>query len=66
MKCECSDPGCPMHTGHSDCHMKAKILLLRVDMEDKTGTAMCHECAEDAMDSGVFRAVPLVRRYGRM
>jgi len=23
-------------------------------MEDQTGTAMCRQCAEDALDSGLF------------
>jgi len=55
MACECSDPGCPMHKGQSACTAPAKAILHRVDMDDETGTAMCEECAVDAMDSGVFR-----------
>jgi len=31
-----------------------RMILFRVDMEDETGTAMCEECADDALDSGVF------------
>jgi len=54
MKCECSDPGCPAHNGVSSCEAMAKITLYRVDMEDRTGTAMCDDCADDAFASGVF------------
>lgn len=53
-KCECSDPGCPVHNGRSSCNKVAKQCLVRVDMEDKTGTLFCFDCAEDAMESGVF------------
>jgi hypothetical protein len=61
--CECSDPGCPVHAGKSDCENAARTLLIRVDMDDSTGTAMCQKCAEDALESGLFYEVPLVRRY---
>jgi hypothetical protein len=53
-KCECSDPGCPVHKGTADCRWSASRLLYRVDMEDNTGTAMCDACAEDAFKSGLF------------
>lgn len=54
-KCECTDPGCPVHKGKSDCRNYARTIVYRVDMNDETGTAMCNRCADDAMDSGVFR-----------
>lgn len=53
-RCECSDPGCPVHEGKSSCDQKATHLLYRVDMEDQTGTAFCAGCGEDAFDSGLF------------
>lgn len=52
--CECSDPGCPVHPGKSECGNRAKTILVRSDMEDRTGTAFCAECASDALDSGLF------------
>lgn len=52
--CECVDKGCPVHQGVPECSEKARACLVRVDMEDETGTLMCQGCAEDAMDSGVF------------
>ena len=52
--CECSDPGCPAHQGKSECNKSRLVVVYRVDMEDRTGTAMCPRCADDAMDSGVF------------
>lgn len=53
MQCECSDPGCSGKHA-SQCYRIAATTLYRIDMEDETGTPMCHICAEDAMDSGVF------------
>ena len=53
--CQCCDPGCPIHAPLSHCGNKGRRRLYRVDMEDRTGTRMCDECAEDAMKSGLFR-----------
>lgn len=53
--CECSDPGCPVHKGESNCSKKAKYCLIRIDMDDQTGTLMCGDCADDALESGLFR-----------
>lgn len=53
VKCECSDPGCAMHKGTSDCPRTASYTVYRTDMEDGTGTVMCYGCMSDAMDSGV-------------
>jgi hypothetical protein len=50
--CECADGGCP--ACHGDCEREATVTLHRVDMEDRTGTLFCDECAEDAMSSGLF------------
>ena len=62
MKCHCSDPGCPECNGK--CERKAVTVVRRVDMDDITGTPMCHACAADAMDSGVFNEEPrLLRKY---
>jgi hypothetical protein len=36
--------------------MPAEHTLHRIDMEDATGTRMCAGCAEDALESGVFRS----------
>ena len=51
--CQCSDPECPVCHGH--CQRSATTNLVRVDMEDITGTEMCPGCAEDALESGLFR-----------
>ena len=51
--CGCVDPACPVHTNEA-CPMPATGILYRVDMDDTTGTNMCDDCAEDALDSGVF------------
>lgn len=53
-RCECSDPGCPVHKGISRCDLRAAVILHRADMEDISGTAFCDECADDAGDSGLF------------
>lgn len=54
--CECSDPGCPVHKGASSCKLwhRFGMTVYRSDMDDRTGTKMCSECASDALDSGVF------------
>jgi len=53
-KCECSDPGCPVHEGSDFCANKSTQRLHRIDMDDEEGTRMCEACAEDACASGVF------------
>jgi hypothetical protein len=53
-RCECADPGCPVHKG-TDCGIVARLVTVRrSDMDDVTGTRMCPACAEDALESGVF------------
>ena len=54
-ECECSDKGCSVHEGKAKCYEYARELLMRIDMEDTTGTWMCENCADDAMSAGVFR-----------
>lgn len=54
-KCECVDSMCPVHEGINDCKNKRKYLLMRIDMYDKSGVWMCNECADDALNSGLFR-----------
>ena len=49
--CECTDPGCICM---AECVFLGKHILHRVDMEDVTGTYMCDQCADDAMESGLF------------
>ena len=51
--CECRDPGCPCC--HGSCTKAKRFTLVRVDMEDDTGTNMCAGCADDALESGLFR-----------
>lgn len=55
-QCECADPGCP--ECHSHCERSATLVLYRVDMVDKAGTAMCEPCGTDAIDSGLFGENP--------
>ncbi len=57
VKCECADFACPAHKGQRACSRVASSCLVRVDMHDETGTQLCQECAEDAMDSGLFTYV---------
>jgi hypothetical protein len=62
-KCECSDPGCPVHPGLSNHCELATTVLYRIDMEDNMGTAMCEACAADAYESELFSDEPLSERY---
>jgi hypothetical protein len=57
--CECSDPGCSVNHGSKECGQNAEDILYRVDMEDRSGTAMCEDCASDAFEAGVFSAFPV-------
>lgn len=55
--CECSDRQCPAHKDYSCAHRHGKrgqSVLYRVDMTDETGTLFCSDCADDAMESGLF------------
>lgn len=51
--CQDSDPGCPHHKG-ANCVNKATMTVYRIDMEDWTGIAVCHWCAEDMLNAGTF------------
>lgn len=57
IRCECGDPGCPVC--HGQCNRLATAVVFRVDMEDETGTRMCHACSQDAAESGLFRERPV-------
>lgn len=50
--CSCTDGGCACG---GICSEDATAVLFRIDMEDETGCAFCEACADDAMQSGVFR-----------
>jgi len=52
-KCECSDPGCPVHEGKAPCSASADTELGRVDMAWARVSA-CEPCADDMMRSGLF------------
>jgi len=57
-RCECADRLCPAeHNGQSHCRVLARIVLYRVDMDDRTGTAFCYPCADDSIASGLFTTV---------
>lgn len=55
--CECRDTSCPYC--HGQCQNKPEFTLFRVDMEDRTGTLMCDDCAKDAADTGLYRSEPI-------
>jgi hypothetical protein len=60
--CACTDPGCPYCAG--ECTQPAKTVVVRIDMEDRTGTPMCLACADDALACGVFdERKDYLRRY---
>ncbi|MBM3791780.1 MAG: hypothetical protein FJW35_15715 [Acidobacteria bacterium] len=50
--CEDADPACPVC--HGRCKRPYDVVLYRTDMEDRTGTRFCDECADDALESGLF------------
>lgn len=63
--CQCFDTACNVNHGAVGCEIAPAFALYRVDMEDRTGTAMCEHCAEDAVESGLFRCVQLLPKYDR-
>lgn len=50
--CCCCDPGCPSCKGI--CASIATVYLDRVDYAEPGCMPFCDECADDAMESGVF------------
>lgn len=53
-KCECHDNQCPCDHG-TECRKTSDITLFRIDLgADTSPICMCSECADDAMESGVF------------
>ena len=50
--CECSDPGCPVHEWGDCVNAERLVTLKRIDMGGEV--RFCRQCAELAMDSGVF------------
>ena len=51
--CKCGDPKCPYCAGH--CTRDVEVALYRIDMPDASGTGFCEPCANDALESGMFR-----------
>ena len=66
--CECCDTECPecrgLH-GRDGAQVETDSILYRIDMEDISGVAFCTECADDAMESGLFTTQVPVEREGR-
>ena len=56
VQCECVHEDClhPAEQGSGQCIRQAAHILYRCDLDDHTGTAFCEECAEDAIDCGLF------------
>jgi hypothetical protein len=51
--CGCHDQNCEAsHLGQ--CDNEGTERLYRVDMYDNEGTLFCEDCADDAVDSGIF------------
>ena len=51
--CECCDVGCPIdHAG--ECNAPATETLVRFDLAGEPECDFCGDCANDALDSGVF------------
>lgn len=63
--CECADPKCAAHLGIGVCAALGLIILRNVDKPDSTGTLMCAECRDIALDSGRFDAGRLGARSRR-
>jgi len=53
-RCECTDPGCPVHKGADLCLNHVAFSLRRIDITGKAQVRFCQACALDAFASGVF------------
>lgn len=62
--CKCSDPNCPKCKGK--CANKAVTVVIRIDMDDRTGTPVCRACADDCLDAGIFRDEPWKMRHHKV
>lgn len=63
--CECANTTCVGHRGGAKCDALGLIILRRVDIPDHSGTLMCAECRDRALDSGRFDAGRLGARTAR-
>lgn len=56
-RCECYDENCHglYVNDNFRCDNQAICTLYRIDMTDSTGTDFCEACANDAMESGLYR-----------
>ena len=54
--CECVDPACSAHPGVAKCDALGLIILRSVDQPDSTGTLMCAQCRDVALESGRYDA----------
>jgi hypothetical protein len=63
--CECSDTTCTAHPGVAMCGALGLIILRCVDEPDGSGTLMCAQCRDRALDSGRFDAGRLGARPTR-
>lgn len=58
-RCHCFDPACPAHPKKSCAKVNVRTeVVYRIDMADLHGTEMCHPCAIDAINSGLFTTEP--------
>lgn len=55
--CGCGDKACPAHMGEASCVERRVIMLRRIHTDDLTGTGFCHQCGDEALDSGLFAVV---------
>ena len=63
--CECADPACAAHRGVAKCDALGLIILYCVEELDHTGTLMCAQCRDGALESGRFDAGRLGARSVR-
>lgn len=59
-RCECCDPKCPAcKRSAGRCERDATVLTVRSDLAGEPEVRFCAECAEDAIESGIFYPLDL-------
>jgi len=64
-RCQCKEPACNVAHGASGCESTEDTTIYRTSEPDAVGMKVCVHCAQDAVESGLFRCDTVPRKYNR-
>jgi len=64
-RCRCKEPACNVAHGAAGCGSTEDVTIYRTTEPDEFGTKVCIHCAQDAVESGLFRCDTVPRKYNR-